>query len=86
MIIRVETVVNGDSMDHFVMIEYAVDIQTYREKYSEILDEWYSEIPECWGHHDMITKFIETLKKYNIEAEDVAYMVEDVVIGVTYDK
>lgn len=81
MIIKVETVVDGDAMEHFVMIEYAIDIQTYKENYAKILDEWYTEISECWGHHDMITKFIEILKKYNIDADDVANMVDDVVIG-----
>lgn len=81
MIIRVETIVDGDAMNHFVMIEYATDIQTYKEKYSEIWDEWYAEIQECYGHHDMITKFIEILKKYNIDADDVANMVYDVVVG-----
>lgn len=81
MIIKVETVVNGDAMEHFVMIEHATDTQTYRENYSEILDEWYTEIPECYWHHDMITKFIEILEKYSIYAEDVADMVEDTIVG-----
>lgn len=81
MIIKVETVVEDDAMDHFVKIEHTADIQTYNEKYYEIRDAWYAEIPECFGHHDMLTKFIETLQKYNIDAEDVAYMIDDVVIG-----
>lgn len=81
MIIRVETVVDDDPMDHFVMIKGDNDIRTYREKYSEILDDWYAKIPDCWGHHNMILKFIETLQNYNIDAEDVAYLIEDVVIG-----
>ena len=86
MIIKVETVVDDDAMEHFVMIKHATDIQTYREKYYEIRDEWYAEIPECWGHYDMITKFIAILKKYNIAAADVAYIVEDVVIGFKHNK
>ena len=81
MIIKVETVVEDDVMDHFVRIEHAADIQTYNEKYYEIQDEWYAKIPECYGHHDMLTKFIETLQKYNIDAENVSYLIDDVVIG-----
>lgn len=81
MIIKVETIVYGDVMDHFVKIEHTTDIQTYRENSSEILDEWYAEIRKCYSHHGMIIKFMEILQKYNIDAEDVTYMVEDVVVG-----
>jgi hypothetical protein len=81
MIIKVETVVNGDPMDHFVMIEHAVDIQAYNEHHSEIWDEWYAEIKKCYWHHDMLDTFITILEKYNIDADNVADMVEDTVIG-----
>jgi hypothetical protein len=86
MIIKVETVVNGDPMDHFVMIEHATDIQTYREKYYDIQDEWYAKIQACYGHYDMISTFIEILEKYNIDAKDVASIVDGVIVGFMYDE
>ena len=81
MIIKVETVVNGDPMDHFVMIEHTTDIQTYKEKHSTIRYKWYKKLKKCYWHHDMLDAFITVLKKYNIDAKNVADMVDDVVIG-----